>query len=325
MSPHLAIIRIQSQLKQASPLISNPELNEWIGGKVWFKCENLQPSGSFKIRGAFNHLLRLIDDGHLDGVCTHSSGNHGAAVAFVARNLDLKCVVVVPRNSSAIKVKSMENMGAEIVFCDPDIASRQETLNKVIDETGYIPVHPYDHEYTIEGQSTCAWEIFQSLSSQPPHNIILPVGGGGLAAGSVLTRDARGMDTAIYAAEPERSGDAFNSWKSGKHQTGTEGETMADGLRAPLGSLNFTMIKDGVEAVIPVPEEHILPAMRWMWTNLKILSEPSSAVAFAALMHHPEKFRDQDTVVVITGGNADPSLWQQISETRAPDEWPGLA
>ncbi|GAB3283268.1 pyridoxal-phosphate dependent enzyme [Parahaliea aestuarii] len=286
-----------------TPVHTSQWLDALCTAQVHFKCENLQKVGAFKARGASNAVLSLDDEAAARGVATHSSGNHGAALAMAAQRRGIPAHIVMPANAPAVKKAAVESYGAFVIECEPTLAAREETLRRVAAETGAEVVHPYDDARVIAGQGTVALEL---LAQVPDLDVVVvPVGGGGLLAGVATAIKAMKPDIEVLAAEPAGADDAFRSFGLGERQPQSNPQTIADGLRTALGELNFPIIQRHVDTIVTVEEESIVRAMRLQWTRLKTLVEPSGAVSFAALLEHPERFRDRKVGVVISGGNID--------------------
>ncbi|MFV0477809.1 MAG: pyridoxal-phosphate dependent enzyme [Parahaliea sp.] len=286
-----------------TPIYTSGLLNKLTGASLYFKCENLQKVGAFKARGAANAVLALTDEMAHAGVATHSSGNHGAALAMVARCRGIAAHIVMPHSAPRVKREAVASYGAHIIDCEPTLAAREAALAEVVADTGAHAVHPYDDFHVIAGQGTVALEL---LASMPDLDVIaVPVGGGGLLAGTALAAKGLRPSIEVLAAEPAGADDAFRSFGLGERQAQTDPQTIADGLRASLGERNFEIIRQRVDTILTVPDERIVEAMRWQWSRLKTLVEPSGAVSFAALLEHPERFRGRRVGVVISGGNLD--------------------
>lgn len=286
-----------------TPLISSRLLDARSGSELHFKCENLQKVGAFKARGASNAVLGLADVEAAAGVATHSSGNHGAALAMAAANRGIPAWVVMPESAPAVKRAAVEAYGATIVPCESTLAAREETLASVLAAHGAHAVHPYNDLRVIAGQGTVALELLEQLEHFEV--VAIPVGGGGLLAGMALAIKARAPQVEVIGVEPAGADDAFRSFGLGQLQDVGRPNTIADGLRAGLGPLNFALIQRHVDTIVTVSEEAIVEAMRLQWTHLKTLVEPSGAVSFAGVLEHGERFRGRRAAVVISGGNVD--------------------
>jgi threonine dehydratase len=277
-------------------------LDALFGARIFFKCENLQRIGAFKARGAHNAVFSLEARAKA-GVLTHSSGNHGAAVALAARNRGIPAHVVMPEGVSAPKLASVERLGARITICEPTLAAREAATARLQRETGATLVHPYNDPLVIAGQGTAALEF---LEQEPGLDAILtPVGGGGLLSGTVIAAKGRSPGTRVFGTEPAGADDAYRSFKSGKLTGMADPRTIADGLRASLGPIPFAIIRKGVENIATVPDESIIAAMRLVWEVMKIVIEPSSAVPVAALLDRRLPLEGKRVGVILTGGNVD--------------------
>jgi len=286
-----------------TPILTNTSLDELTGAKLFFKCENFQKAGSFKIRGATNAVELLSDDDFNCGVATTSSGNHGAALSMAVSRRGGTTKVVMPHNTPKIKVNNVERNGGEVVWCEPDQKYRESVLKDVIDETGATVVHPYNDERIMAGQGTCAKELVEDVTDL--HSIVSPVSGGGLLSGSLLA--AKNMNSAIkvYGAEPEEADDAYRSLKLGKIVPNKTINTICDGLRAQIGTKTFPVIQSLVDDIIPVSEEDIINALRMIWERLKIIVEPSCSIALAMVINNKNLFKDQNVGLIMSGGNID--------------------
>ena len=297
----LAKQRIDREIR-TTPVLSSPQLNEDLGCELWLKCENLQHTGAFKFRGASNAIALLDEEGRQGDVATHSSGNHGAALALAATTRARRAWVVMPENSVKTKVESVRRNGGEIVFCAPNQQAREEGLTKLI-ARGCIPVPPYDHAHIICGQGTTLIEMAEQI---PGLEIVLaPVGGGGLISGSAIAARALIPNVKVLGAEPEGAADTALSLSRGKRVDHFPVDTIADGLRAIVGVLNFEIIHDNVEKVVTVSEEGIVEAMALVWLHFRMLIEPSSATVIATILASPEDFSGCRVGAIISGGNVD--------------------
>lgn len=284
-----------------TPVVQSELLNDLCKARLFFKCENFQKAGAFKSRGAVNAVFELTDEEASHGVATHSSGNHGSALARAASLRGIPAYVVVPSNAKAVKKSAIAAYGGEIIECEPTLAAREAMLATVIAKTGATFVPPYDDARIIAGQGTAALELIEDVPDLD--SIIVPVGGGGLLAGTCLVGADKGID--VYGAEPEGAGDAYRSLTSGEHVTSQVPDTIADGLLTTLGILNFEIIKANVEAILLVSDDEIIAAMALVWTRLKLVVEPSSAVTLAAVIRYPEYFTGAAVGIILTGGNVD--------------------
>ena len=296
-------------LVRNTPVLNDPGLDSELGCALYCKCEHLQRAGAFKFRGASNAIARLRETDRPGDVATHSSGNHGAALALAASLDGRKAHVVMPDNASAIKIEAVKRYGGEIHFCAPTQAEREAGLDRLV-EAGYTPIPPYDHFDIIAGQGTAALEL---LESHPGLEVLAaPVGGGGLVAGTAVVAAAHGIP--VFAAEPAGAADTAASMERGRRVESWPSDTIADGLRALVGERNFVLIQNHVQQVLTVTETQIRMAMQLFWRHTRMLIEPSSAVVIAAIASHPELFAGKSTGAVITGANIEPADW--VSLTR---------
>lgn len=288
---------------QVTPLLRSRSLDELSGAQLFFKCEQLQRTGAFKFRGACNAVWSLDEDSARRGVVTHSSGNHGAALALAAATRGIPAHVVVPEGAVKAKLAAIERNGATLHHCAPSIAAREQAAERVRAETGASLVHPYADLHVIAGQGTAGLELLQQSGGLDA--LIAPVGGGGLVSGCAIA--VRGIDPAIavYAAEPEGAPDAYESFRRGERFTDITPNTIADGLRGSIGAINFALMRENVRDVLPVSEAEIVAAMRLVWERLKQVIEPSSATVLAAILRHREHFAGRRVGVVLSGGNVD--------------------
>jgi len=265
-----------------TPVLTCRSLDELVGARLYFKCENFQKVGAFKFRGACNAVMSLPEREARRGVATHSSGNHAQALALAARLREIAAHIVMPEDSPRVKVAAVEGYGARIIFCPPTQADRERTLESVVAETGAAFVHPYNDLRVIAGQATCALELLEEV--REPDLVLAPVGGGGLVSGTALSCRYLSPGTRVVAAEPKGADDAFRSFRDGRIHPSEHPRTLADGLRTSLGSLTFPIIRQSVSAVLTVGEGSIVRAMRLIWERMKVIVEPSAAVPLAALL-----------------------------------------
>ena len=299
---HAAAARIAPWARRTDVLTSR-RVDEWLSCSAFFKCENWQRTGAFKFRGACNAVLSLSDAEAARGVVTHSSGNHGAALAEAARLRGIPAWVVMPSNAPPVKRAAVESYGARVVECRPTLADRETTAAGVIDETGATLIHPYDDKRIIAGQSTAALELHEQIPNLDA--VVCPVGGGGLAAGTALATRHFAPGCRVLLGEPAAADDACESLRAGRIVPADNPETIADGLKTSLGELTFPVIRAHAERIITVTEAEIVEALRFVWTRMKIVIEPSSAVAVAAVRTEPEEFRGRRVGIVVSGGNVD--------------------
>lgn len=284
-------------------VLSSRLLNEISGTEIIFKCENFQRMGAFKMRGATAAILNLDEDQRKKGVVTHSSGNFAQAVSLAAETLGIPAYIVMPFSAPQVKKNAVKTYGGNITECPPTLHDREEAAKRIMNETGAAFLHPSNQLEVIYGQGTAAMEFFEE---EPDLDfIITPVGGGGLLAGTAVAANYFGKNCKIIGAEPFEADDAYRSLKSGKIETNESTNTIADGLKTILGDKNFPIIKEYVSEIIRVKETEIVEAMRLIWERMKIIVEPSSAVAFAAVLREKEKFRGKKVGIIISGGNVD--------------------
>jgi Threonine dehydratase len=286
-----------------TPVLTNESLNQQVGARVFLKCENLQKVGAFKFRGACNAVYSLTDKEAARGVCTHSSGNHAAALALAAKMRGIPAYIVMPNNAPAVKKAAVAGYGGIITFCEPTLEARESTLAKVTQETGANIVHPYNDERVIAGQGTAALELLEDIPDLDV--IIAPVGGGGLLSGTSIAATEIKNEIRVIAGEPEMADDAYRSMKTGEIIPSKNPKTIADGLLTSLGTLTFPIIQQRVEQIITVSEAGIIESMKYVWERAKIIIEPSSAVAIGVLWEKKIDLSGLKVGVIISGGNVD--------------------
>ena len=287
-----------------TPVLSGSYFDEECDTQLFFKCENFQKIGAFKARGALNALLRLTPEQLKNGVATHSSGNHAQALAYAAKVVGTKALIVMPSNSAKVKTQGVQRLGGEIIWCEPNTQDRESKLNAVVKQTGAYFVPPYNHEWIIGGQGTAAIELMDEV--QDLDILVAPTGGGGLLSGTALAAAMVNPQIVVYGAEPEALNDAARSFESGKIETNPpEAFTIADGLRTSLGELTLGCILKHVKQILTVTEGEIILAMQTIWERLKITAEPSSAVALAAVLKNKGLFSGKRVGIIISGGNVD--------------------
>lgn len=285
-----------------TPVMTSASIDTLAGCSLFFKCENFQKVGAFKARGAMNAILKLSPEERRKGVATHSSGNHAQALARAAKILGVPSYIVMPRTAPEIKKRGVRAYGGEIFECEPTLAARESTLAEVIRRTGAAEIHPFNNEDVMEGQATCAKELFEEIPSLD--FLLAPVGGGGLLSGTALAAKYFSPTTTVIAGEPAGSDDAFRSLKSGKIEP-AQSNTIADGLLTTLGTKTFPIIRDLVKDIITVTDEEIVNAMRIIWERMKIIVEPSCAVPFAAVLKEKSRFAGKRVGIILSGGNVD--------------------
>lgn len=293
--------RIESFIHQ-TPVLTSAVLDKSVGGSLFFKCENLQSIGAFKVRGATNAVLSCTPDQLRYGVATHSSGNHAQAVARAANMADVPAYIVMPKSTQKVKRNGVLFYGGKIIDCDTALQSREETLARVVHDTGAHVVHPYNDYDVIAGQATAAKELFDEVENLD--YLLVPVGGGGLLSGTLLAARHFSPGTKVFAGEPHGADDAYRSLLSGKREQ-SQAESIADGLLSNLGDKTFPIIREYVSGIITVTDAEIVSAMRMLWEELRMLVEPSGAVPFAALLKQKELFAHARTGIIISGGNID--------------------
>ncbi|WP_424493287.1 pyridoxal-phosphate dependent enzyme [Salinimicrobium sp. GXAS 041] len=286
-----------------TPVLTSQLLNEISEAELFFKCENFQKMGAFKMRGAAAVILNLSAEQQQKGVVTHSSGNFAQAVSLAAKKIGVPAYIVMPSSAPQVKKDAVKAYGGKITLCAPNLPAREKAAEKIIEETGATFVHPSNDLDVIYGQGTAALELLQDYPEL--HYLVTPVGGGGLTAGSALAATLFSEKCKSIGTEPFKADDAYRSLQSGKIETNETTDTMADGLRTQLGDKNFPLIKKYVDEIIRVEEEEIITALRLIWERMKIVVEPSSAVALAGVLREKEKFRDRKVGIILTGGNVD--------------------
>ncbi|MEM8965743.1 MAG: pyridoxal-phosphate dependent enzyme [Bacteroidota bacterium] len=286
-----------------TPVLTSETLNRKSGAQLFFKCENFQRAGAFKMRGAANAVLSLSDTDRVKGVATHSSGNHGQALAKAAQSVGIPAYIVMPRTAPEVKKRAVAEYGAEIIFCEPTLQAREDTLNQVIDRTGATFVHPYNNTQVITGQATAALELIEDTVDLDV--VMAPVGGGGLLSGTALSTHYLLPQAEVIAGEPAGADDAYRSLQAGRIIPSEQPDTIADGLLTSLGDKTFPIIQEYVEEIITVSDEEIVSAMRLIWERMKIIIEPSCAVPLAALLKRSDNFSGKRVGIILTGGNVD--------------------
>jgi len=298
-----AASRLISAHVHRTPVLTSKQLDAISGASLFFKCENFQKVGAFKFRGATNAVLNLTDARRAAGVVTHSSGNHAAALAHAAVSRGVKAYIVMPSSAPEVKKRAVEGYGAEITYCEPTLAAREAAAAEVIEWTGATMIHPYDNFYIIAGQGTAAMELLEEMPY--PDAVLAPVGGGGLLSGSAIATRHMAPSAKIYGAEPLLADDAARSLRTGAIQPALPPQTIADGLLTSLCERTFTVIRKNVDDILTVTEDQIIEAMTLMWTRMKIVVEPSSAVPLAAVLANRDLFSGKKVGIIVSGGNAD--------------------
>ncbi len=286
-----------------TPVLTSSYLDGLTGAELFFKCENFQKAGAFKVRGACNAVFGLPESMLEKGVATHSSGNHALSLSYAAGRRGIPCHVVMPRTAPQAKKDAVQGYGGIITECEPSTSSREETFAMVEAETGAEFVHPYNDPRVIAGQGTCSAELIEQVEGLDA--VIAPIGGGGMISGTCLTLSNLAPDIKIYAAEPEQADDAYRSFKAGHIIADDAPVTVADGLKVPLRDLTWHFVSNHVTDILTASEQEIIDAMKLIWKRMKIVMEPSSAVPLATILKNKEAFAGKRVGVIITGGNVD--------------------
>ena len=286
-----------------TPVLTSKSINELTGIDFYFKCENFQKIGAFKIRGGMNASLSLSPAQLKNGIATHSSGNHAQALAYAAKTLGIQAYIVMPKSSPQVKIDAVRGYGANIIICESNQAAREAALEKIVAETGAEFIHPYDDYRVITGQATCVKELIEEVPDL--EIVITPVGGGGLLSGTCLGAAFFKPGLKVYGAEPEGAADAVLSIQSGKVEKAPFINTIADGLLTTLSEQTLAIIKEHVTDILLVSEEEIIAALRLIYERMKIIVEPSCVVPFAAAMRNAHLFKGKKVGIILTGGNVD--------------------
>jgi len=288
-----------------TPILTSQTLDEMAGRKLFFKCENFQKVGAFKLRGGWNAVSMLSDEEAAKGVCTHSSGNHAQAVAFSAMKRGIASYIVMPNNVPDVKLDAVKGYGANIILCEPTLEDRETTLDEIRKKTGALVVHPFNNPNVIAGQGTAALEMIEDLGTLDA--IIAPIGGGGLMSGTCIATRSLLPETKLFGAEPAGADDAYRSLKEGKIIPQTDPDTICDGLLTSLGEYTWNILKDHLEAIYTVTDDEVINAMRLVWERMKIIIEPSSATAVAVALKSEFKALEglEKVGIILTGGNVE--------------------
>lgn len=286
-----------------TPILTSTYLNELTGAQLFFKCENFQKAGAFKVRGASNAVFSLTDAESVNGVATHSSGNHALSLSYAAGRRGIPCTVVMPRTAPQPKKDAVRGYGGVIVECEPSTSSREATFAQVVAETGAEFVHPYNDIRVITGQATCSLELHEQVPELDV--VVAPIGGGGMVSGTCLTLSNIAPNVSIYAAEPEQADDAYRSFKAGYIIADDSPDTIADGLKVPLKENTWHFVSHHVTDIQTASEEQIVAAMKLTWQRMKMIIESSCAVPLAVILKNPDVYRNKRVGVIITGGNVD--------------------
>ena len=297
-----------------TPVLTNSWLNDASRASLFFKCENFQKVGAFKARGATTAVFALDDETAQRGVATHSSGNHGAAVARAAKLRGIPAYIVMPSNSAKVKIRAVQGYGAEVVFCEPTEESREIKCAEVINQNGATLIHSFENEHVIAGQGTAALELLEDI---PNLDVMMcPVGGGGLLSGTAIAAKSMRPQIKVIAVEPENADDAAQSFRAGRRLVTEKKFTIADGLRTNIGEPNFAIVQQCVDDIVTVSEEAIVSAMRTIWETMKIVIEPSAAVPYAAIQESKVDVGGSGVGIILTGGNVDLDAlpWNRIRD-----------
>ncbi len=309
-APDLSAIREAhrriSPLIDRTPVMISDALDDLAGAMLFFKCENLQLSGSFKIRGAANAVFSLSEAEAARGVATHSSGNHGAALALAAKMRGIRAWIVMPRNAPKVKIRAVEAYGGEITFCEPTQAAREASATELLHHTGAVLIHPYDDDRIIAGQGTAALELLEEIPDLDM--ICAPVSGGGLLSGTAIAAKSLRPEITVIGCEPANADDAARSLASGQIEPASTKSTIADGLRATLAPRTFAILRERVDRIALSTEDEIRRSMRLLTEHLKCLIEPSGAIAASPALHRQLGAEGQRIGIIVSGGNLDPEL-----------------
>ncbi|SFO05438.1 threonine dehydratase [Roseovarius lutimaris] len=286
-----------------TPVLTSSYLNDLTGAELFFKCENFQKAGAFKVRGASNAVFGLSDEMAKRGVATHSSGNHALSLSYAAGRRGIPCHVVMPRTAPEAKKAAVRGYGGIITECEPSTTSREEVFARVQAETGAEFVHPYNDVRVIAGQATCSAELLEQTEGLDA--VVAPIGGGGMVSGTCLTLSNLAPGVRIYAAEPEQADDAYRSFKAGHIIADDAPVTVADGLKVPLKENTWHFVSHDVTDILTASEQEIIDAMKLTWQRMKIVIEASCAVPLATILKNRETFAGKRVGVIITGGNVD--------------------
>jgi threonine dehydratase len=294
--------RIKPYIHQ-TPVLTSSYLNDLTGAQLFFKCENFQKAGAFKVRGASNAVFGLSDEEAQNGVCTHSSGNHALSLSYAAGRRGIPCNVVMPRTAPQAKKDAVKGYGGIITECEPSTTSREAVFAEVQAATGGNFVHPYNDPRVIAGQGTCSRELMEQTDGLDM--VVAPIGGGGMISGTCLTLSNIAPEVQIIASEPEQADDAYRSFKAGYIIADDAPNTIADGLKVPLKDLTWHFVSNHVTDILTASEDEIVAAMKLTWQRMKIVIEASCAVPLATIISNKDRFAGKRVGVIITGGNVD--------------------
>jgi threonine dehydratase len=286
-----------------TPVMTSLTADRLTSCQVFFKCENFQRIGAFKFRGAYNAISQLSPKEKKRGVITHSSGNHAQAVALASQMLGVTATIVMPENSTQVKIAATQSYGAKIIFCKPEVDARAHEVQKLIKKHKYVLIHPYDDPRIIAGAGTAAFELIKEVGRLDA--VFGPVGGGGLISGTSIATKGLCPNAKVYAVEPEQADDAYRSFTTGKLHPSVNPNTIADGLRTSLSDRTFSIIRQHVDEIITVSETEIIDAMKFLWERMKLVIEPSGAVSFAGLIKIKDQLVNQHIGIILSGGNVD--------------------
>jgi threonine dehydratase len=286
-----------------TPVLTSNQINKMTGSEIYFKCDNFQKMGAFKMRGATNAILQLSDENKKNGVVTHSSGNFAQALSLAAKSIGVKAYIVMPSTATEIKKTAVKDYGGELIECEPNLDAREKAANDIAKSTGATFLHPSNDIEVILGQGTACKELLEYNNSI--EHVLVPIGGGGLIAGSALAAKYFGKNCTVIGAEPFEVDDAYRSLKSGKIETNESTNTIADGLKTQLGDKNFPIIRNEIKSIIRITEEEIIESMKIIWERLKIICEPSCSLPLAAVLKNKETFVNKKVGIIISGGNVD--------------------
>ncbi len=291
-----------------TPVLTSSYFNELTGAELFFKCENFQKAGAFKVRGASNAVFGLSDEDAAKGVCTHSSGNHALSLSYAAGRRGIPCNVVMPRTAPEAKKAAVRGYGGIITECEPSTTNREEVFAQVQAATGGDFVHPYNDPRVIAGQGTCSREFLEQMAQEQGGGLdmmVAPIGGGGMISGTCLTLSHLAPDIKIIASEPEQADDAYRSFKAGHIIADDAPVTIADGLKVPLKERTWHFVSNHVSEILTASEQEIIDAMKLTWQRMKLVMEPSCAVPLATILKNKELFAGKRVGVIVTGGNVD--------------------
>ena len=288
-----------------TPILTSKQINQLTGSIIYFKCENFQKVGAFKVRGAVNAVFSLNEEELSKGVCTHSSGNHAQALAYAAKLKNIPAHIVMPNNAPSVKKNAVLGYDAQVIECEPTLVAREATVQQVAKEKKCTLIHPYNDLRIITGQATAAKEVFEELGSDQLDYLLTPIGGGGLLSGSILSAKHLASNTKLIGCEPHGANDAYQSFQQKKYIPSIEPKTIADGLLTSLGTLTYPIISENVHDILTVKDDEIIAAMKLTWERMKIIIEPSSAVCLAIVLKNAALFSGKKVGIIITGGNVD--------------------